>query len=424
MMHTRQEKSVDAFVLLPTADQELSKRLLKDGAGGRRARAAATLPLSLATARRFVAAGDASALSDRRRRHRGLEAALPAASVTAAAGLTAKAGGLAGAAKTTAAAPGLRRFLAGGVAGAVSKSIVAPLERISTMLMLDPRAGGMAGAARAVLREGGAAALWRGNSATVLKIFPASAVQFSVFHSLSDALLDRRASAAAASAVRAPASAAAAPPLAGGAAPAPPELGAGERLLAGAAAGAAAVAVTYPLESLRTLMSAAGGVRGSLAQVAAAVVASQGPAGLYRGFSATLVGDMLGSALGFALYEGLCGRCEAAAGGRPPPPAARGALGAAAAAAALTATMPLEVARRRLQVQGALGRPVLYRGTLHCLASIARDEGAAGFFAASLPLYLKVAPSIGCMYMLFEVLMQTGGADPGRRAAPVPASAK
>ncbi len=40
--------------------------------------------------------------------------------------------------------------------------------------------------------------------------------------------------------------------------------------------------------------------------------------------------------------------------------------------------------------QGTLGRPVLYRGTLDCIAKIARKEGLKGFYRASLPSYLKV----------------------------------
>jgi hypothetical protein len=80
--------------------------------------------------------------------------------------------------------------------------------------------------------------------------------------------------------------------------------------------------------------------------------------------------------------------------------------------------MPLEVARRRLQVQGLAGRPVLYRGTLDCLRQILRNEGLAGFYAASVPSYLKVAPSIGCMYFCFELLMSRMPAPAPPPAAP------
>lgn len=83
----------------------------------------------------------------------------------------------------------------------------------------------------------------------------------------------------------------------------------------------------------------------------------------------------------------------------------RGLVGGLSAALTMTATMPLEVVRRRLQVQGALaGQPVLYRGTLDCFRRILREEGLLAFYSASLPQYLKVAPSIGAMYALYDVL--------------------
>lgn len=124
-------------------------------------------------------------------------------------------------------------------------------------------------------------------------------------------------------------------------------------------------------------------------------------------------------------------------------PQVRGLLGAASAATVMTLTMPMEVVRRRLQAQvgleldgphgggmrggsggqiatksmaglrpcdsdvplqsltrlgplphaqGVPGRPVLYRGALHCARCIARKEGTGAFYVAALPGYLKVGP--------------------------------
>lgn len=56
-------------------------------------------------------------------------------------------------------------------------------------------------------------------------------------------------------------------------------------------------------------------------------------------------------------------------------------------------------------LQGLAGRPILYRGMLDCIRQVLRKEGLGGFYSASLPSYLKVAPSIGCMYFLFELIM-------------------
>ena len=47
----------------------------------------------------------------------------------------------------------------------------------------------------------------------------------------------------------------------------------------------------------------AGGLRGNLLQAARSVVAAHGMGALYKGFRASLIGDVLGNALGFTAYE-------------------------------------------------------------------------------------------------------------------------
>ena len=159
----------------------------------------------------------------------------------------------------------LQQLVAGGLAGAASKTLVAPLERVSTMLMADGhRPGyGPAQALAEVWRKGGLAGLFRGNAATLAKIVPASAIQFAVFHGLKDALLSARAAGGDSCSSCAPACEQHAlkgqtqQPQRGGRAE-PGELSNAERLLAGAAAGAASVSLTYPLESTRTVSQATG----------------------------------------------------------------------------------------------------------------------------------------------------------------------
>ena len=61
----------------------------------------------------------------------------------------------------------LRQFVAGGLAGAVSKTLVAPMERVSTLLMTDAqRRFSLGAAARHAWRDG----LYRGHAATLVKV--------------------------------------------------------------------------------------------------------------------------------------------------------------------------------------------------------------------------------------------------------------
>lgn len=82
----------------------------------------------------------------------------------------------------------LSRFLAGGLAGAVSRTATAPLERLRTMMMADTANTRLLPTMRKMWASGGFLGLWRGNLASVAKVMPQSAIQFAVnpvYHSLS-----------------------------------------------------------------------------------------------------------------------------------------------------------------------------------------------------------------------------------------------
>ena len=85
----------------------------------------------------------------------------------------------------------LAKLWAGGVAGAVSRTATAPIDRIKTMMQVAPSGGGGGGGmavVRAIQQEGGLAAFWRGNAANVLKIAPETAIKFIAFDALKAAV--------------------------------------------------------------------------------------------------------------------------------------------------------------------------------------------------------------------------------------------
>lgn len=80
-----------------------------------------------------------------------------------------------------------KRSISGGAAGALAKTLVAPLERIRTIAMTS--SAGCARTAVAVAwADGGVLGLFKGNMATVLKAIPGTATQFSTYHGLKDHL--------------------------------------------------------------------------------------------------------------------------------------------------------------------------------------------------------------------------------------------
>ena len=130
---------------------------LKQPTAPPRGQGAAALPA-------FVQRGRAAPLRARRTRRAGQQqrqCASATASVTAAAAASAPPVALH--------SRQLQQFVCGGLAGTVTKTLVAPLERISTIMAVSRRAS-MGQAVQAALQDGGAAGLWRGNWATVLKV--------------------------------------------------------------------------------------------------------------------------------------------------------------------------------------------------------------------------------------------------------------
>ena len=72
------------------------------------------------------------------------------------------------------------QLVSGGGAGAISKTSVAPIERIKVLLQVEKgSSSGFTSIARNILRTQGPLAFWRGNGVNVLRIIPNAAIKFS-----------------------------------------------------------------------------------------------------------------------------------------------------------------------------------------------------------------------------------------------------
>ena len=156
--------------------------------------------------------------------------------------------------------PAHLKLLAGGGASVLSKTAVAPFER--TKLLLQTSRGTERRALplmRGVVREQGVRALWRGNFANCMRVFPTSALRFFFFDYYQRA--------------------------AGAGAPEGKPMSMGRQLAAGAMSGATTLTLTYPLDLLRTRIATDMSSRkvGYIHKMVDALKES-GPLGLYRGY--------------------------------------------------------------------------------------------------------------------------------------------
>ncbi|CAN6617193.1 mitochondrial carrier protein Leu5p [Trichomonascus vanleenenianus] len=283
-------------------------------------------------------------------------------------------------------------FIAGGVAGAVSRTVVSPLERAKIIFQVQGAGQasyqGIGPTLVKMWKDEGWRGYMRGNGTNCIRIVPYSAVQFSSYTIFKRFILSGDPSRA--------------------------ELDTVERLSAGALAGITSVFATYPLDIVRTRLSILtadiGKHHARLNQVPGMwTVMKQiyrnegGMRALYRGFIPTTMGVAPYVGLNFCVYESMR-RWVTPADAKEPGPLGKLFSGAASGAIAQTLTYPFDVLRRRFQVvsmgKGELG--FAYNSVLGAFRTIIRSEGVFGMYKGLTANLLKVAPSMAASWLSYE----------------------
>ena len=131
------------------------------------------------------------------------------------------------------------------------------------------------------------------------------------------------------------------------------------------------------------------------------IIKEEGPPELYRGLAPSLIGVIPYAATNYFAYDTLrkayrkvcktekIGNIETLL------------IGSAAGAISSSATFPLEVARKHMQVGALSGRQV-YKNVVHALASILEQEGIPGLYRGLGPSCMKLVPAAGISFMCYE----------------------
>lgn len=143
------------------------------------------------------------------------------------------------------------------------------------------------------------------------------------------------------------------------------------------------------------------GVYDNLLHAFLKIVREEGPTELYRGLTPSLIGVVPYAATNYFAYDMLRKAYRKAFKEEEIGNTATLLIGSAAGAISSTATFPLEVARKHMQVGAVSGRQV-YKNMLHALISILEKEGLPGLYKGLGPSCLKLVPAAGISFMCYE----------------------
>lgn len=272
-------------------------------------------------------------------------------------------------------------LIAGAVAGSLAKTTIAPLDRTKINFQINKDVPYSFRAAMIFLRNTytreGFMALWRGNSATMARIIPYSAIQFTAHEQWKKLLQvdlhdDTK--------VR--------------------------RFMAGSLAGITSQSLTYPLDLARARMAVTDKYSGykTLREVFVKIWQCEGPRTLYRGYWATILGVIPYAGTSFFTYDTLKKEYYKHTGDASPNTVISLFFGAAAGMIGQSSSYPLDIVRRRMQTTGV---------TAHCadryltigttLSKIYREEGFIGGFYKGLSMnWIKGPIAVGISFATYD----------------------
>jgi solute carrier family 25 (adenine nucleotide translocator) protein 4/5/6/31 len=277
-------------------------------------------------------------------------------------------------------------FTMGGVSAAVSKTAAAPIERVKLLIQNQDemiKAGrlqnpykGIIDCFQRVVREEGVVSLWRGNLANVIRYFPTQALNFAFkdqfkrmfgYNKDKDGYWKWFAG----------------------------------NLASGGAAGACSLLFVYSLDYARTRLAndskaaKKGGERqfNGLFDVYKKTLATDGVAGLYRGFNISCVGIIVYRGLYFGMYDSL--KPVVLTGSMKDSFIGSFLLGWSITIGAGLASYPIDTIRRRMMMTS--GEAVKYKSSMHAFNEIVKKEGVSSLFKGAGANILRAVAGAGVL---------------------------
>lgn len=286
-----------------------------------------------------------------------------------------------------------KHLWAGAVAAMVSRTFVAPLERLKLEYMVRGEQKSLFELIKAIASSQGLKGFWKGNFVNILRTAPFKALNFCAYDSYRRQLLR----------------------LTGN-----EETTNFERLFAGAGAGMTASILCLPLDTIRTKLVAPGGeALGGVVGAFRHIIQTEGFLSLYKGLVPSILSMAPSSAVFYGVYDILKSAYLNSSEGKRRikymkqqgedlsileqlelGPLRTLLHGAIAGACAEVATYPFEVVRRQLQLQVRANK----LSALATCLRIVENGGVSALYAGLIPSLLQVLPSAAISYFVYEFM--------------------
>ncbi|KAG8436587.1 hypothetical protein GDO86_007626 [Hymenochirus boettgeri] len=277
-----------------------------------------------------------------------------------------------------------KQLLAGGVAGAVSRTGTAPLDRLKVMMQVHGSKGGsnMLAGLKQMVKEGGMRSLWRGNGVNVIKIAPETAMKFWAYEQYKKMFTSESG-----------------------------KLGTAERFIAGSLAGATHKPQSTNGEVMKTRLAVGKtGQYSGMFDCAKKILKKEGVRAFYKGYLPNILGIIPYAGIDLAIYETLKNAWlqKYATDSANPGVFVLLGCGTVSSTCGQLASYPLALIRTRMQAQATIeGAPQLNMGGL--IRKIVEKEGFFGLYRGIAPNFLKVLPAVSISYVVYEKMKEKLG---------------
>ncbi|XP_038882515.1 probable mitochondrial adenine nucleotide transporter BTL3 [Benincasa hispida] len=286
-----------------------------------------------------------------------------------------------------------KHLWAGAVAAMVSRTFVAPLERLKLEYIVRGEQKNLIELIKTIASSQGLNGFWKGNFVNILRTAPFKAINFYAYDTYRNQLMRWSGN---------------------------EETTNFERFLAGAAAGITATVLCIPMDTIRTKMVAPGGeALGGVIGTFRHMIQTEGFLSLYKGLVPSIISMAPSGAVFYGVYDILKSAYLHSPEGRKRIQNMKeggqdlnaleqlelGTIrtllyGAIAGAFAEAATYPFEVVRRQLQMQV---RETKLSAVATC-AKIVNQGGVPALYAGLIPSLLQVLPSAAISYLVYEFM--------------------